>query len=111
MISDKFGGLGQLSLSGSDFKSESTNIVADVSSKFKSWALGTGVNAGFVFFPWKRLGIETSLNVFNLSYNESTTTHSSGVITKGSGYNLSSSFTQSFEDIKFTLRYHFGFKK
>lgn len=111
MISDKFGGLGRLVVNGGSLKSEGTSSVNGAFSKADSWFLGTGADAGFVFFPWKRLGIETSLNVFNIAYSKSNSTNSLGDKAEDSGYNITSSFSQRFEDVTFTLRYHFGFKK
>ncbi|MCO4293993.1 hypothetical protein NF867_14095 [Solitalea sp. MAHUQ-68] len=111
MFSDKFGGIGNVSLYGDiangEFQNNPDSPVRETNSK----GFGTGLNGGAVFFPWKRLGIEGSLNLISLGYSKSTGIDSDGNETKYSTFNVYSGFSQPFQNIQLTLRYHFGFKK
>lgn len=113
MFGEKFGAFGGANLLGSIYKSENKDLINNYQlSSGDGWNVSLGIQGGIAFFPWKRFSCEAGIAAANFNYGKTTTTSTTNEFTnesKSSGFGLS--FVKSLDNIAFTLRYHFGFKK
>ncbi|UKJ08826.1 autotransporter outer membrane beta-barrel domain-containing protein [Solitalea lacus] len=113
MFGNKFGAFGAANLSTTIAKSHNYDANASLLlSNYKYFNVGLGLQGGIAFFPFKRLSCEAGIGAVNIGYSKNKSFNSNDELDSDSSVSLFDfSFAKSLDNIMFTLRYHFGFKK